>query len=261
MMRVIKSELIRLLRPSFIVGGIGLMAAFGVLATVIGFSAAGQSGAGPAQYFPSETALAASDGFVSGLALASNLVGIVALAFWAIAVASDYGSGLIRLLVQAEPKRYRLLMGKLGALLVFTIAGTLAATLAAAGTAYVIAPAMDVSRSAWGTDTLVTLLEAFRNLSLSTVVWGIIGFTIATITRSAGVSIALGVGYVVVFENMLLAIAKDAADWLPGATLTALASGGTPTIGFDTAIALGGAYALAGIIISSLIVQRREITY
>ena len=120
MMRVIKSELIRLLRPSFIVGGIGLMAAFGVLATVIGFSAAGQSGAGPAQYFPSEMALAASDGFVSGLALASNLVGIVALAFWAIAVASDYGSGLIRLLVQAEPKRYRLLMGKLGALLVFT---------------------------------------------------------------------------------------------------------------------------------------------
>ncbi len=261
MLRAIQSELIRLRRPSFVVGGIGLMAAFGALATVIGFSAAGQTGAGPAQYFPSEAALAASDGFVSGLALASNLVGIIALAFWSIAVASDYGSGLIRLLVQAEPRRYRLVVGKLTALLAFTLAGTLAATLAAAGTAYLIAPAMDVSRSAWDSGTVTTLLEAFRNLSLSTVVWGVIGYTIATLTRSAGVSIALGVGYVVVFENMLLAVAKDAADWLPGATLTSLATGGTPTIGFSTALALGAAYAVAGIIVSWLIVARREITY
>ena len=79
MFRAIKSELIRLKRPSFLVGGIGLMALLGALATFISFEGAGTTGAGPAAYFPSEAALAANDGFVAGLALGSQLLGIVAL--------------------------------------------------------------------------------------------------------------------------------------------------------------------------------------
>jgi hypothetical protein len=53
MHRAIKSELIRLKRPSFIVGGIGLMAGFSALITVFVFAAAGTSGMGPGQYIPS----------------------------------------------------------------------------------------------------------------------------------------------------------------------------------------------------------------
>jgi ABC-2 type transport system permease protein len=248
-------------RPSFIVGGIGLMAGFASIITIIAFSAADKSGMGPGQYIPTQAALATSNGFVSGLALTANIVGIVALAFWAIAVASDYGTGLIRLLVQAEPKRYRLFVGKLVALVLYTLAGTLAATLAAAGTAALIAPMFNVSTAAWGTHTLITLAQAFVHLSLSTVVWGVIGLTIATISMSSAVAIAVGVGYVVVFENMLLLVAKDAANWLPGATLTALATGGTPNISFSTALALGAAYVLTGLIIAGAIAQHREITY
>ena len=261
MFRAIKSELIRLNRPSFIVGGIGLMAGFASITTVLAFSAAGKSGVGPGQYIPTEAALASSDGFVSGLALTANIVGIVALAAWAIAVATDYGTGLIRLLVQAEPKRYRLLVGKLVALVLYTLAGTLAATLTAAGTAALIAPMFDVSTATWGAGTVVTLAQAFVHLSLSTVAWGVIGLTIATISMSSAIAIAVGVGYVVVFENMLLLVAKDAANWLPAATLTALAAGGTPNIDYSTALALGAAYVLAGLIIAGAIVQRREITY
>ena len=261
MLRAIHSELIRLNRPSFLVGGIGLMAGFASIATILAFSAAGKSGMGPGQYIPTAAALAASDGFVSGLALASNIVGIVALAAWAIAVASDYGTGLIRLLVQAEPRRYRLLVGKLVALVLYTLVSTLAATLAAAGTAALIAPMFHVSTDAWGANTILTLTQAFVYLSLSTVAWGVIGLSIATITMSSGVAIAVGVGYLVVFENMLLLVVKGAANWLPGAILTALAVGGTPNIGFNKALALGAIYVLIGLILVVAIVQRREITY
>lgn len=261
MVRVVKSELIRLNRPSFIIGGIGAMAAFGSIATVIAFAAAGKSGVGPGQYIPTEAALAGSDGFAAGLMLAANLIGIVALSLWAIAVASDYSTGLIRLLAQAEPRRWRLLVGKVVALVLYTLAGTLAATLAASATALACALVFDVSTAAWGNDTLTTLVEAFRNLSLSTAVWGAIGMLIALLTRSSGVAIALGVGYLVVFENMIVAVAPRASEWLLGSTLTALAAGGTTTIDFASALQLGVTYFAGVIVIATTVMHVREITY
>lgn len=261
MLRAIKSELIRLKRPSFLIGGIGVMAVFGALSTFIAFSGAGTTGPGPAALFPSEATLATSTGFVSGLGMGSQLMGIVALSLWAIAVASDYQTGLIRLLVQAEPSRIKLLVGKVTALLLLTLVGTALATLAAVGTAYLIAPAFDISTSAWSTDTLTTILEAYRNLSLSAIVWGIIGFTIATLSRSSGVAIAAGIGWIVVFEVMLQGVAADLADKMPGAMLAALAAGGTASIEFDTAIGLAALYALTGMAIAGVVTVRREITY
>ncbi len=237
------------------------MAALGALSTVMGFSGAGTTGPGPAASFPSEAALASSTGFVSGLGLGSQLMGIVALSLWSIAVASDCRTGLIRLLVQAEPSRIRLLIGKVTALLLLTLISTLVAVLAAVGTAHLIAPAFDVSTSAWGTDTLSTIFEAYRNLSLSAVVWGIIGFTLATLSRSSGASIAFGIGWIVVFEVMLQGVAPDLADKMPGAMLTALAAGGTANIEFGTAVGRAALYALAGMAIAGAVTIRREITY
>ena len=260
MLRVLKSELIRLRRPSFL-AAIALMGLFGALATVISFAGAGTTGAGPAAYFPSEEALAAKDGLVSGLALGGTLLGIVALALWAIATATDYQTGLIRLLVQAQPSRIKLLAGKVVALVLLTLVGSLAATLAAVGSAYLVAPMLDVSTSAWGEGSVTTVLEAFRNLAAATTVWGIIGLTIATLTRSAGVSIAIGIGWVVVFETMLQGVATDLADKMPGAMLTALAAGGTAHIAFGTAILLAAIYTVVGLAIAGAVARRREITY
>lgn len=260
MLRVLKSELIRLNRPSFLVGGIGGMAAFGAISTIIGFAAAGKTGAGPGAYIPSQAALAASDGYAAGLMLAANLVGIIALSFWAIATASDYSTGLIRLLAQAEPRRWRLIVGKVLALVLFTLAGTLAATLGAYGAAAACAPVFDVSTAAWA-DVVPTLLEAFRNLALSATVWGALGMSIALVTRSSGVAIAVGIGYLVVFENMILAAASGASNWLLGATLTALAAGGTSAISFESALRLGALYLAGGILISVAVMHFREITY
>lgn len=260
MLRVLKSELIRLNRPSFLWGGIGGMAAFGAISTIIGFAAAGKTGAGPGAYIPTEAALAAADGYTAGLMLAANLIGIIALSFWAIATATDYSTGLIRLLAQAEPRRWRLIVGKVLALVLFTLAGTLAATLAAYVTSLVCAPMFDVSTSAWA-DIVPTLFESFRNMALSATVWGTLGMVIALLTRSSGVAIATGIGYLVVFENMIVSVASDASDWLLGSTLTALAAGGTPTIGFESALQLGASYMIGGILIAVIITHFREITY
>lgn len=261
MLRAIKSELIRLNKPSFLFGGIGLMAGAAILATLVSVSQAGNTGPGPGQWIPTEAALAAKDGFTSGLPMLANVVGVVALSFWAIAVALDYQTGLIRLLVQAEPSRLRLLGGKLVALVLYTLAATFVATLAASLAAYALAPAFGFSTAAWGTDTLLSFGEAYLHLALSAMVWGIIGLTIATVSRSSGLAIAIGIGYVLIVEQIVSVVAQDAADILPGAALTALAAGGTPNLEFGSALGLGVAYFAAGLIISAAVMQRREITY
>ena len=56
------------------------------------------------------------------------MAGVILLALWAIAIATDYSTGLIRILVQAQPNRIKLMAGKILALAVFTL---LAATVTA----------------------------------------------------------------------------------------------------------------------------------
>ena len=127
MIRVIRSELTRLKNPSTLLSGIGLMVFFGVVSTVVVIvtAASGSTHELPRTDQVTVTMLEAGDGMFVGLQNFVSMLGIVALSVWAMAVTSDYSSGLIRLLVQAEPRRWRLLAGKVVALTGFTCLATL----------------------------------------------------------------------------------------------------------------------------------------
>ena len=129
MIRVVRSELTRLGSPSLLLGGIGLMTFFGLLATVVVFVTAGSGSATlPGTQNITVAMLEAPDGMFAGLQTFAGMLGIVALVVWALSATTDVSSGLIRLLVQAEPRRLLLLGGKIVALVVFTCAATLVAT-------------------------------------------------------------------------------------------------------------------------------------
>ena len=130
MWREFRCEWTRLKSRNYILGGIGLMAALGLIVTFIAFFTAtgGSAMAPPGGPTVSVATLEASDGMFAGLRLAANMWGIVALVVWAIFASSDYSNGLIRLLVQAQPNRLRLLGGKVTALVLFTCIATLVTT-------------------------------------------------------------------------------------------------------------------------------------
>src|SRR4051812_26191953 len=116
MVAATRSEFIRLWRPKLLTAWFGVMALFALMVNTVMFGTVG-SGAtlppgAPGVRFPDAATLAGPDGLVAGLAAASSLFGVVTLSFWALAVATDYSTGLIRLLVAAEPRRWRLLAGK-----------------------------------------------------------------------------------------------------------------------------------------------------
>ena len=104
----------------------------------------------PGVRFVTVAMLEASDGMFAGLQNAAGMLGIVALALWGISASSDYANGLIRLLVQAEPSRLRLLFGKIVALTAFTCLATLVTTLVVLLVSPTIAGLAGLSTDAWG---------------------------------------------------------------------------------------------------------------
>jgi hypothetical protein len=264
MRRSMVSELVKLLRPGVVAGWLGLTLLFAVVVNVFAFSSPAEPGAasGPqpgGAGFPTLAELAASDGYIVALGGAATLLGVVTLAFWASNVGADYSSGLIRLMVQGQPHRIRLLAGKVLALVAMTAVVTAAAVVVSTGAAYVMAPLTDVSTSAW-TNLPSELLSTWLNVFASCLVWGVLGLTLAIVSRSAVVAISIGVGYVLVVESIVAVVAGDASDWLPGSILTAVAAGGSAAVGYLAAMAMGAGYAAVGLAVSGATFSRRDVT-
>ena len=261
MMRVIRSELTRLGSPWLLLGGIGLMTLFGILATVVVFVTAGSGSATlPGTQDITKAMLEAPDGMFAGLQTFAGMLGIVALVVWAMSATTDVSSGLIRLLVQAEPRRLLLLAGKIVALVVFTCASTLVATVMVVPMTSGLAQSAGVSTAAWQPQLAHTMVSGYLHLTLCVLLWGVVGLSVGILTRSAGISIAIGIGYLLVFEGVLRMLLGSAQKWLPGEAFKAIASGGSVDMAFTTALLLGAAYALAALAVAAVTFRRRDIT-
>lgn len=260
---VVRAELIRLRRPGLLLGWAGLVAVLCVLVNSVMFGIAQEQAPpaqGPGVSFPSLTGLLEPGGLVAGLGSASSMLGVVTLSFWALATAGDHTTGLIRLLVAAQPRRGRLVLGKWLALAATTAVIVLLAVVVNVGVAPIAAGAAGLEPTAWGDDVVGLVAAAFRDLYLTLLVWGTIGLAIATLTRSAGIAIGVGVGWVLLIEQVIGAASQSVAEWLPGAVMTALASGGTPDTSYAVALSTAAAYTLVAIIGAIAVFRRRDVT-
>jgi ABC-2 type transport system permease protein len=264
MVASVRSELTRLRQPRLLLSWFGLMALFTMLVNTIMVTFVSGGGSlppgAPGVAFPTLAEMESPSGLMAGLAAASNMFGVVTLSFWAVVTATDYSSGLIRLLVAAEPRRWRLLAGKVVALVIVTAASTTVAAIVNIFAVMPAAGAAGISTIAWGTNLIAVLAGAWTNLFLALCVWGVLGLVIAVLTRSAAVAISIGVGYVLVVESLVKMLKDAPADWLLGTTLGAVASGGTATTAYGTALALALGYVTLGLVIAGVVFVRRDVT-
>jgi ABC-2 type transport system permease protein len=262
MIRAIRCELARLRSPYFLVGGVGLMTVLGLIATTIVFATAGKSFVGPpgAPKGVTVAALEASGGMFVGLQSAASMMGIIALVIWAIAVTSDYSSGMIRQLVQAEPSRLRLLAGKVVALAVLTCFATLVTTVVVLVVSPSIAGMSGVSTDAWRTGLFHAVVDGYVSLTLAALLWGVVGLFVGVVTRSSGVAVGVGIGYLIAFEGLAGMLLDSGSKWLPGSSFAAVASGGTTDMTYGTALLLAAGYALVAIGAAAATFLRRDIT-
>ena len=264
MNRVFSSEWLKIARPKNVLGWMGPVVLFAFMGTMFNFMDASTDAGqfrGPFGIAPGLEQLAAPDGWIIGIHSASSFIGLIALAIFATNIARDYEKGTIRTLLVAEPNRFRLIIGKLLTLSSFVILITAGATVVTMLASLALAPGENIPMDAWlSWQGIRELLIGFANISLATIIWGLIGGVLAIATRSAAISISAGVGFLLIFELLLGQFVESIGTKLPATVLGALASGGTFIIEYSTALLLSFAYGAASIIVTSLIFIRRDVT-
>ncbi len=255
-----RSEWIRIWHSSLRYGGFGVLSFFSVLISYFIYSSLADptAAAGP----PGRTTAAdleQAGGMIHALGSISTLAGIVVLSLWAIATASDYDSGLIRVLVQAQPSRLTLLGGKIIALSFFTVLLSAATVFVTSAIARPLARAYEVDTEQWRIDAAVEMASGFFNFLVPVLVWGLIGLMIAVLTRSSGTAIGVGIGWLLVVENLIGITAPDITHLMPGGTLSALAAGGTNDLSWSSALSLTLLYGALAACISLFAFRNRDI--
>jgi len=234
------SEWIRFRKTALI--GIAVMVAFTALVSVfllVGADGVGDGGRGPGLIAGAD--LVEADGAVAALAAVLDMVGIVALALFALSVARDFELGTIRNLLVAQPRRGILLSGKLLALGSFMVIGVVVSALVSVAFAYGLAPGQGIPTDAW---TLAATLETTGLVVIATVLYGLFGAALAMATRSAAMSITIGVAYLLIAERLVGLIWDTAGEWLPAGILEAFAAGGTQAVSFEKAAVFVAFYAV-----------------
>lgn len=247
MLNSFRSEMQKLRRRPMVLGVVGSMAAFTILATFLTFSNAGSSTTDGPRGFASLSAeqLAEPSGLVEGIGAATVFIGVIAVVVVAWKVAGEFGNGTIRNLVIRQPSRAKLLGGKLLALWTLVAVAAVTAVAVSAASALLFAPIHDVATSAWFTASgMAAVGSATTNLLVAVAGYAAIGALLGIVVKSAAPAIGIALGWLLPVES-LLARFTDASEWLPGQAFSDLAAGGAE-MGFTLALAVTLGYVAFG---------------
>jgi ABC-type transport system involved in multi-copper enzyme maturation permease subunit len=181
----------------------------------------------------SREVLTLASGSVNGFASVGGFLGIIALCVFAAQTAQEYTYGTLRNLLIRQPGRMKILVGKLISMILFGLVMT--------------------------SDGLEAIFTTFINVTISVVAFGIVGMVLGLLLRSPISAISFGVLWILIIEVLLMAVKNSLQSWLPGAQLSAIASGGSPDLTYTHALTVGGLYVAVGAIVASVLFVRRDV--
>jgi ABC-type transport system involved in multi-copper enzyme maturation permease subunit len=154
----------------------------------------------------------------------------------------------------------KILAGKLISMMIFALAMIVLSAIISITTSVVLAPTVDVSTELWfSTEGIEYFYTTFINVVISVIGFGIIGMVLGLLLRSPISAISLGVLWLLIVENLLVAVKNSTQSWLPGSQLTIIASGGSADVTYSHALATGGAYVAVGALVASILFVRRDV--
>ena len=267
MWNVAFAELRKLRRPSLFLGTMGAVVFFSALFSSLLFllidSPDGNSDRGRTV---SREVLALANGGVQGFTSVGGFLGIIALCVFAAQTAQEYTYGTLRNLLIRQPGRMRVLAGKFIAMKFFALIMIVLSAIVSISASVILAPRAKVSTELWfGADGRHALFTTFINVVISVIGFGTIGMVLGLLLRSPISAISFGVLWLLIVENLLIAVKNSLQNWMPGAQLAAIASGGRPRgmttgIEYSHALLVGGVYVAIGAIVASLLFVRRDVS-
>lgn len=267
MWNVAFAELRKLRRPTLFFGTMGAVVFFSALFSSLLFilidSPQGNSDRGR---MVGREVLGLATGGVQGFTSVGGFLGIIALCVFAAQTAQEYTYGTLRNLLVRQPGRLRILLGKFVSMNFFALVMIVLSAIVSISASVILAPGAEVNTDLWfGSDGRHAILTSFVNITVSVIGFGTIGMVLGLLLRSPISAISLGVLWLLIVENLLVAVKNSWQNWLPGSQLSAIASGGTAsgpvsgTIEYSHALLVGGIYVAIGAAVASFLFVRRDV--
>jgi hypothetical protein len=250
------SEWTKLRRPTLFLSTFLGLAAAASLFVVLVFSQASAYGG-----IVTLHQLARPNGLVLGVARAAMLLGVVAFGIAASQVASEYSLGTLRQLLVRQPRRGVLLAGKMLGVITFLVLALCFAAVVALVVAVAAAHSRGVPTSAWFTGAgLGDLSRELGDLALATAGYSVLGMALGQFVRSAVFAVIIGFAWLIAVENIITRIVPTTQQWLPGASILAVASGGAEGVGYEHGLILGAIYIAVAIAAALMVFLRSDVT-
>ena len=261
MFNVVKAEMRKLRRPTLFFGTMGAALFFtGLITSFIYLMIDSPRGNGDRGRTLGREVLQLASGSVNGFASVGGFLGIIALCVFAAQTAQEYTYGTLRNLLVRQPGRMKILIGKLISMMIFALIMISIAAIVSVAISYVLAPGAKVNTDLWLTSAgYHAIFTTFVNVTVSVTAFGIVGMVLGLLLRSPISAISLGVLWLLIVENLLIAVKSSLQSWLPGAQLDAIASGGTLDLTYKHALTVGGIYVAVGATIASILFVRRDV--
>jgi ABC-2 type transport system permease protein len=176
-------------------------------------------------------------------------------------VAIEFSRGTFRTMLMYQPRRLRLLAGKLAALLAFAAAVLAAAEVLTWTTARLLAPTQDVATGRWiSADALGQAVADYGSVLFWVSGYAVLGMTLAVLVRSVPVALAIGIAWAGPFEHLLQDAWDPAGRFFPGLLLEAFVAGGTSEVGVTRALLTVAGYVTVAAALAGTIFARRDLT-
>ena len=261
MTRAFRAEMVKLLRRRVLVLTALVVAVFALGAgslVLAGAEPAATAAGGPA---PTLEALAAAGGgtdvFRTAVAFAGTFVFVVFVG----GMAAELSRGTFRTMLLREPRRVRLLAGKVAALLTYAAAVLALTQVATWLVALWRGPSSGVDTAAWTSGAaLGAALTDYGAVLLWVTGYAVLGTTLAVLLRSVPVALAAGIAWAGPFEHIVQDAWEPASRVFPGLLLEAFVAGGRASVSEGRALATVAAYAVAAAAVTALVVARRDVT-
>jgi ABC-type transport system involved in multi-copper enzyme maturation permease subunit len=103
------------------------------------------------------------------------------------------------------------------------------------------------------------LFENTLNIFISTLCFGALGMILGLLLRSPISAIAVGVLWSLILENILGALIKSTAKWLPGANFQNIGGGGSLDLSYKHSLAISALYLIVSGCLAAILFKRRDV--
>ncbi len=265
MMRAFCSEVLKFRRWSVLVGAAAMVVATTLLAFLTFHEIT--SGNNRAELTPLIQALPTPQGLIILVDQARALILVIALIMVTANLAAEWSQGTLRNLLVREPRRLRLLAGKMLALLLFVSLSAALTVVTSSAFIIVAAHAQGIDTSAWlSAAGLRTDLSFLGNLLLDLVGMSLLGLLVAVLTRSTAAAVGIALGYTLL-EGLVGGVWPEGVEWLPfrlfqvlvGSTMPA-SIGPTPLQGYTAALLAALLWMVGFAVVSAVMFRHQDIT-